>query len=334
MTIKELNEQLNTNEGTIKYADIKNLIVFRVANEAQHDLQSNNHYRQYLEKGLVASFYLPKDETYDQLHIITNDDILLHGWEEQKEVNMLSDARRNTKRIFPADFITLNEVMKLENYTLEERSDVPEDVMYILTNRNRFHGASTLYYSDTMKKVYEILNDDFYVLPSSRHEVIIVPHSIAPSLKGMEQMVQEINTSQLEPVDVLHNHVLFYDNQTGTLQLQMAEHKVLLDNTEELDTNKQLKEASDSLRRSEESYIALLEQMKEYGLEEQFLQFVKEHNEPYLQPVAEKNVQTIVGVDLKNAVLANPMVEQEYTQEELRKYQSHDVVQKKSFGSK
>ncbi len=64
-----------------------------------------------------------------------------------------------------------------------------------------------------------VLKENFYVLPSSVHEVIIVPESSQIRQSELERMVREINETQVPEEEILSNHAYFYYAQEGKLQL-------------------------------------------------------------------------------------------------------------------
>ena len=52
---------------------------------------------------------------------------------------------------------------------------------------------------------------DFYMLPSSIHETLIIPKDAGMEFKELEQMVQEENQKQVAPGERLSDHVYEYD---------------------------------------------------------------------------------------------------------------------------
>ena len=63
------------------------------------------------------------------------------------------------------------------------------------------------------------LEDDFYVLPSSVHEVILVPDHVAGSEKELRTMVHEVNHTQVEPEEILSESVYHYDRKKHSLSI-------------------------------------------------------------------------------------------------------------------
>ena len=61
-----------------------------------------------------------------------------------------------------------------------------------------------------MDKIADFLGEDFYILPSSTHEVLLLPESRAPSKEELDQRIQEVNREALEPEDYLSDHAYYY----------------------------------------------------------------------------------------------------------------------------
>lgn len=101
----------------------------------------------------------------------------------------------------------------------------PEDLsgMYVLTNSSASFGAATLFYPDVREKAAEILGTGYYVLPSSQHEVIIVPDTAGISEKDLSDMVKQANRTVVEPHDILSDNVYHYDRDSRELSRVMPE---------------------------------------------------------------------------------------------------------------
>ena len=86
---------------------------------------------------------------------------------------LLLAARENTPRLFPAQMVDMDEMIQRAGVCMPmDRSAIP---MYIMTNRQEVNGASVLLYDDVLQTFALKKKTDFYILPSSIHEVILVP---------------------------------------------------------------------------------------------------------------------------------------------------------------
>lgn len=60
--------------------------------------------------------------------------------------------------------------------------------MYCLTNSAKIDGAGLILQGNIMQQIGEIVGGDFYILPSSCHEVIVVPETVDIELKELSAM--------------------------------------------------------------------------------------------------------------------------------------------------
>lgn len=95
----------------------------------------------------------------------------------------------------------------------------PADVggMYVLTTESASLGAAAMFYPDVKEKAAEIIGSDYYILPSSVHEVILVPDSAGFDAKELCDMVKQANRTVVEPQDVLSDSVYHYDRDSRSL---------------------------------------------------------------------------------------------------------------------
>ena len=125
--------------------------------------------------------------------------------------NHLTEGKENPK------VITMREIMAaLMNEELLE--DIPDEpIQVIVTNEANRFGAINIYNEDCIRQVQEKLNaNNFYVLPSSKHEVICVPTE-GIEINDLLTMVTEINQTQVREEDRLGDFVLYYDGDTRQL---------------------------------------------------------------------------------------------------------------------
>ena len=109
--------------------------------------------------------------------------------------------------------------VKPENlFNREEPLDIGFVPIYILTNQDKLNGASVSAQEGVLEKVAELLGTNYYVLPSSIHELLILPDNGSMQLSELEAMVREVNATQVAPEDRLSDKVQYYDRETKLLQ--------------------------------------------------------------------------------------------------------------------
>jgi hypothetical protein len=87
-----------------------------------------------------------------------------------------------------------------------------EDIgaMYVLTTEGSNLGACALYYPDVKEKAAELMGSGYYVLPSSVHEVILVPDTAGHNEKELCDMVKQANRTVVDEKDILSDNVYHY----------------------------------------------------------------------------------------------------------------------------
>ncbi len=89
--------------------------------------------------------------------------------------------------------------------------------MYVLSGANSVNGAACIASPSVLENLSEKLGGDYFVIPSSVHEVIIVPKNFGMEPEELTQMVMDVNGSCVESQDILSTHVYEYDSKTKTL---------------------------------------------------------------------------------------------------------------------
>lgn len=121
-------------------------------------------------------------------------------------------------------FRNMNDVIKtfLEETDDETLRSYAEDFsvsepggLYVLKTDRDCYGANVILRKDVMKGISERFNDDFYVLPSSQHEVIVISVKVSPPFEALQRMVKEINETEVEPQDRLSDDLFYYDRERG-----------------------------------------------------------------------------------------------------------------------
>lgn len=89
---------------------------------------------------------------------------------------------------------------------------VGEECMYVLTNMTSCNGAGAMFCDALLEKIQTKLDSDFYLLPSSIHEVIIVPDEGGFDRSELDAMVKTINETEVDANDRLADHVFYYSD--------------------------------------------------------------------------------------------------------------------------
>ncbi len=172
----------------------------------------------YLDLSIVFYLFLEKNEYGQMTALIHNDH--LESWNTcLEELYRLASA--NTPEFLPADLKPMSDVMKSiaqEQLGTDYREDFIDELMsspdasplYVLTNSSGICGACALLYPDQLKNFADMLESDLVILPSSIHEVLLVPYDDHISFDELAHMVSHINRAEVPVEDRLSDQVYLY----------------------------------------------------------------------------------------------------------------------------
>lgn len=208
----------------VDFEKAKELLFIRVSSA-----EKNENYLKRVPHTLVEdiaiTYHLKMnvDETGVASAVIANDTLRMYGVSVEE---LHKAAVENSEKLFPMYNFNLHERMR-QNFIndmkneglpdevieimLEEFPEKDEHAMTVVTNDVGVNGAAVIFYPGVMDKLAEITEGDFFVLPSSVHETIIMADRGEFTPEFLKEMVSEINATQVEPWDRLTDEVYHYD---------------------------------------------------------------------------------------------------------------------------
>ena len=191
------------------FKNVKGRIVYRLINyEKNKDLLRDVPHKKFMDLAIVYYCIVKRSESYLATTMIKNE--FMENWGVSEEL-LYELAKKNTPKILKARIapITgfLNEISGSEVY---EVPDETESYMYVMTNMTRVNGASCMLYNGVLEEFSRRLNRDLYILPSSVHELIIVPASDGINSEGLKLIVKDINEKGVADEEVLSDNVYTY----------------------------------------------------------------------------------------------------------------------------
>ena len=151
-----------------------------------------------------------------------------HVFSSKVTEEMLQEWGKTTQDLFPLAMyntagmlgVYLKEVREvfLEMADLQEEKEILQEAledderspMYLLSNSPRRFGAVNMLQYELLRELSDRLKDDLYIIPSSIHEVLLVPVHSRLSREEADAMVQDVNRNVLETEDILSDHVYLY----------------------------------------------------------------------------------------------------------------------------
>lgn len=131
-------------------------------------------------------------------------------------------AKDNTPRLFPPVIKSIEDVLReiaqqnlgedfkeeyIEAPNLEPEGHIP---LYVLTNTASLNGACCMLYDEVLKNFADRQEKDLIILPSSIHEVILIPWEEELFIRELSNMVSDINQNEVPVEDRLSNQIYLY----------------------------------------------------------------------------------------------------------------------------
>lgn len=133
-----------------------------------------------------------------------------------KTADLVRLAEQNTSRLFGWRCISMEDIMR-ESQDFDPAEDAAKpgcleyNPMKILTNVKRIYGAVCMLYPGVLEKLSAREQKSFYILPSSVHEVILLPDTGIETAEDLREMIFDVNHTVLAPEEVLSDNLYYYD---------------------------------------------------------------------------------------------------------------------------
>lgn len=194
---------------------IKDRIFFKVINAGQNSsLLKQVPYSPFLDLAVVYGVFMGDYRQSFSSVLIRNEH--LEMWHADEKA-IRKHAIKNTPSILPSEICRMQDM--LEKMGLSCAEDAGSAPMFILSNKNKVNGAGAMLYEGVLKTFSEELGSDLYILPSSVHEVIIIPKSEAFEPGELKNMIAEVNDTQLAAEEILSYSLYEYTRKEGVLDI-------------------------------------------------------------------------------------------------------------------
>ena len=208
-------------DNLLNYEEMKNKLSIEVISaEANKELLLNIPHDRIEDLAAVYRFVLKSESTGKASILVSNEMMQKMGITHEQLKN---DALYNAPIIRPAVIKGMNEVIKelmgKEAYELANGTGNVEESVYVATVPDKDSGAGVLSYQNFMDQAAERVGGDFFILPSSIHEILIVKDDGEMKAELLRNMVQQINRTELMPEDKLSDNVYHYDSKEHVFEL-------------------------------------------------------------------------------------------------------------------
>ncbi len=208
----------------MSFEKLRNNVAFRVINyERNEKLLENIPFRRF--KNLAIVYFVVIDDIEEGRGIVTIYNNHVGYWNISEDI-LYNCAMINTPRLYPAEIKPMNQVVS-DMILKESNEDNIEELiahvnrmneefpMYVLTNSYRSYGASCMLYDGLLMKFARHIEADLYIVPSSVHEIILIPVDGDVTKEGLDEMVRNVNSTELSKEEILSDTAYLFTREKG-----------------------------------------------------------------------------------------------------------------------
>ena len=206
------------------YESVKEGIVYKLVNTAQNkELLEDVPHVEFLDLSIVFQYLIERERFGVASILIHNAHMKL--WDVSVE-ELYKVACANTQRLQKYEIQSMQDVIgELLEFDDTEEIDYGGTIleqsgnvqMYVLSNKSRVGGAACILYEGLLQDFATAIDGNFYVIPSSIHEVLLLPSDNTDDQEEIKAMIREINDTQVRTEEILSYSLYFFDQEEGCL---------------------------------------------------------------------------------------------------------------------
>lgn len=140
---------------------------------------------------------------------------------------MMKSWKKNTEDLW----ITAMDNLFKENLQIRHMDDMIEELagvrldgegktsFYVLTNDVQKYGAVGIFRIDLLMELAKRVEQNLYILPSSVHEVLLLPDNGENEAEGLKGIIREVNTKVVDRTDLLSNELYYFSREGGVITM-------------------------------------------------------------------------------------------------------------------
>lgn len=209
------------------YQNAKNNIILKLINlEKSRKFLKDKVYKPFNDLA-IALYVMVRQDSEGILSVAVTKDIMKQ-WGVSLD-KLIEQAMNNMYEKFPLKTESLNSIMAdladdLDiDFEPEEEEDLSEtERVYVMTNETKMNGAVSILYKGALENfALEFGVQEVIIVPSSCHEVLLIPKDGNGRVdeKKLQEMLREINESEVDPIEVLSNNVYIYNCETDEITI-------------------------------------------------------------------------------------------------------------------
>lgn len=215
------NFQESWKEDLLDYDKVKDRIQIQLISTEQNEKLLKGTVHKKLENmDLAAVFRIHFDEIPIAPASMLITEYLLENWRTDVET-LYNDALENSVKKFPYTFMDMMQLIppSVNSHMSGQIPDKETEPLYLFSNTKGQYGASVLLYPEVIQTLARELQSDFFILPSSVHELVLVKDNGRWDIQELQRMLMDINRSTVPPEERLSDQVYYYDREDQSLSM-------------------------------------------------------------------------------------------------------------------
>ena len=207
------NENLNT-DFLYDFDRVRGRIHMKIVSmEKNEELLEQLAYVPYLDLAVVFAVAMSLEESVNATITVRKEFLECWGVDETELWKVACENMAGDYELISMSKIIAARMGKSEEPELDPN-------LYILTNHSKAQGAVTMVQPGVLCHAAEELSAErLVILPSSVHEVLLVVADVEMDMSHFNNMVREVNSSEVMPEEVLSDHVYVYDRESDEVKI-------------------------------------------------------------------------------------------------------------------
>lgn len=210
-SIRFSSEEAFDERDVKEYSLAKGHIIPKFVNRKENDSWVSSVVNtEYLDFSVIFIYVIRADG--EELVSFTVSWDMLSDWEIDVKT-LLHDSIQTAMRLFPLSIQSIEDVLGLSDGDYFR-------TFYVLSNSRRHYGAVAMLYDHALLDFAKRIGDNFHIIPSSVHEVLLVPDSLHIPADELDEMLVDVNSSIVRDDEVLSDSVYYYDRRTDSVMIR------------------------------------------------------------------------------------------------------------------
>lgn len=209
----------------LDFETVRPHIIHKLINtERNQELLKEVPHVSFLDLSIIFQVLLPENDGIEGFATITIRNEHCKVWEIGTD-ELVFAAKRNTPRLLPNTATPVSEVLAklMGTDTISDNDSTMLDFIgtsfIVLSNERNINGGSVMLDKNFLRKCSDNIDGNFYILPSSLHEVLILKDDGIMNAESLKEMVKSVNDTELNPEDILSYSVYYFDRENDRLSV-------------------------------------------------------------------------------------------------------------------